>query len=618
MLRKIHRFAVPLGLALALLITSLQPVALGAQEPLPPAGGAPPAVPAQLTADRLADEIDLSIRWLRTAFDPATGTYGALEPTAAVLSALASSPRRYRYHDGPFVGRAVDALLAAQDEDGWFREAGADDEAAKITTEVVHQALLSFRGVPSVDRALLRLVDLGFGDELKGPPRSRDANAAAELARALLAERRSDGSFQGAVLETARAVLALSGAHRDMAEAAPRAAAREAQPLPPFSAADQAKLAETQLRGARFLANNPAKPEVPGRFGVGGEVDAGITAMVVGALLTVPAPRPEEVQRHIDTGLAWLRSLQQEDGSIHDGRLANYVTSAAVMALAKNGAEEDVPRLLKARAFLQRLQADGDEGYDESHRYWGGIGYGGDERPDLSNLQMALEALAATGLESEDETFQRALVFLQRTQNRTESNDLVLAEDGTTVRSGNDGGAAYAPGESKAGFLELPDGTKVPRSYGSMTYALLRGYLFAGLPKTDARVQAAWKWLTDNYTLDVNPGFDTGRDATAAYQGLFYYFASMAKALDAFGEEVIVDGGGVPHPWRSELAGRMAAMQRPDGSWINLNSPRWWEGNPVLATAYALVVLDAASPRAVAPAKVDADTAAPAGGDTNG
>ncbi len=566
------------------------------QEPLPETARPPAA--ESLDAARLSQEIDLSIRWLRAAWNAETSQYGDLAAQTAALSALVHSPRRYRYQDGPFVGRAVDHLLSRVGPDGLWRTAGTDDAAARAATHEVREVLLALRGVPAVDRALVNLDELGFEGPARGLPRSNDPASARALALALLAERRGDGSFGGNVLDTARAVLALSGAQRDLAAAEPKSATRQARPLPAFAPADAARAEQALARGAAFLVLSPAKPEVPGRFGVGGDADAGITAMVISALQTLPAPRPANIQDQIDAGLKWLRELQKPDGSIHDGRLANYVTSASVMALIRAGDPLDTPRLVAARDFLRRLQADGDEGYDEAHRYYGGVGYGGDERPDLSNLQLALEALAATGLESEDETFQRALVFLQRTQNRTESNDLVVVEDGFEIRSGNDGGAGYAPGESKAGFLELPDGSKVPRSYGSMTYALLRGYLFAGLTKEDPRVQAAWNWLRDNYTLDVNPGFETGRDATAAYQGLFYYFYSMAKALDTYGEEVIVDPAGTPHPWRAQLTGRIAAMQRPDGSWINDNSPRWWEGNPVLASAYAMLVLDTARPHA--------------------
>ena len=67
--------------------------------------------------------------------------------------------------------------------------------------------------------------------------------------------------------------------------------------------------------------------------------------------------------------------------------------------------------------------------------------------------------------------------------------------------------------------------------------------------------------------------------------------------LDLFGEEAIVDGAGRSHAWRGELAGRIAAMQRQDGSWINENSSKWFEANPVLATSYAMLTLGTALPK---------------------
>jgi squalene-hopene/tetraprenyl-beta-curcumene cyclase len=140
---------------------------------------------------------------------------------------------------------------------------------------------------------------------------------------------------------------------------------------------------------------------------------------------------------------------------------------------------------------------------------------------------------------------------------------------------------------------------KVPRSYGSMTYALLKCFVFAGLPKEDPRLAAAIKWCSANYTLDINPGFDANGNPAAPYQGLFYYLHTMAQALGALGLDQITDSAGVAHAWRPELCGRMVSMQsKIDGSWINHNSPRWYEGNPLLGTAYALLTLDAAMPPA--------------------
>ncbi|MCZ6597780.1 MAG: terpene cyclase/mutase family protein, partial [Planctomycetota bacterium] len=365
------------------------------------------------------------------------------------------------------------------------------------------------------------------------------------------------------------------------------------QPLPTFSTGDRKKALKSLERGATFLLT---AVDEEGRFGFAGNPDPGITAMAVGALLAVPEPRPEEVRKAIDGGLDWLVSLQLRDGSIHMGQLANYVTSASILALTAAGREGDEEVVARARRFLQALQADEAEGYGLHDRFYGGVGYGGDERPDLSNLQMALDALHAAKVPSDDPTFQKALTFLQRCQNRSESNSGVLTQGNVTIRAGDDGGAGYAPGESKAGYVELPDGTKVPRSYGSMTYALLKGFLLAGLEKDDARVEAAWKWLCANYTLDINPGFDTSSDPRAPYQGLYYYFYTMAKALDLYGDEVVVDTAGMEHPWRIDLVGRITSLQRQDGSWINANAQRWYEGNPVLATAYAMLTLGNALP----------------------
>jgi len=194
-------------------------------------------------------------------------------------------------------------------------------------------------------------------------------------------------------------------------------------------------------------------------------------------------------------------------------------------------------------------------------------------------------------LSKDHEAFQRALKFLERCQNRSEANDVKIPDGSKVIQSGDDGGSAYAPGQSFAGFVELEGGKKVPRSYGSMTYALLKGYAFAGLPKDDPRMKAAFGWVSKNYTLDVNPGFEALADPAAAYQGLYYYFHTMAKALDLYGDDTITDAQGKAHSWRKDLAGRLVGLQSKNGSWVNENSERWYEGNPQLATSYALMAL---------------------------
>jgi squalene-hopene/tetraprenyl-beta-curcumene cyclase len=140
-------------------------------------------------------------------------------------------------------------------------------------------------------------------------------------------------------------------------------------------------------------------------------------------------------------------------------------------------------------------------------------------------------------------------------------------------------------------MITTPDGRKVPRSYGSMTYAGLKSMIYAGLSKDDPRVRAAMDWITHHWTLEENPAM---RDASAdqAQHGLYYYFYVFAHALDAYDQPVITDAQGKQHDWREELLDKVASLQRPDGSWIG--EKRWMEDNPVLTTAYTVLALEEA------------------------
>ena len=74
------------------------------------------------------------------------------------------------------------------------------------------------------------------------------------------------------------------------------------------------------------------------------------------------------------------------------------------------------------------------------------------------------------------------------------------------------------------------------RSYGSMTYAGLKSMIYAGVGPDDPRVKAAVEVDPQHYDLAANPGMG---DA-----GLYYYYHTFAKALDAIGEDQFVDEQG--------------------------------------------------------------------------
>jgi squalene-hopene/tetraprenyl-beta-curcumene cyclase len=116
-----------------------------------------------------------------------------------------------------------------------------------------------------------------------------------------------------------------------------------------------------------------------------------------------------------------------------------------------------------------------------------------------------------------------------------------------------------------------------------MSYSGLKSFLYAGVSKEDPRVKAAVTWIRNHYTLEENPGMGKA--------GLFYYYHTFAKAMDALGEEPFVDAKGNKHDWRMELFQTLQKQQLENGSWRNLGERTFQEDNPDLATAFALLSL---------------------------
>ena len=307
----------------------------------------------------------------------------------------------------------------------------------------------------------------------------------------------------------------------------------------------------------------------------------GITALAVYSIATSRQASEPDAKAVIERAVKYIVAQQREDGSINSDvrMLAIYRTSLSIMALNAVDAEKHKEVIGRAQDYLKSSQfSESLGGYTPKDWEYGGWRYAkeGDEAdPDLSNVQFVISALKESGLSKDDPAFRRAILFLQRCQNRSESSDM--------ASTGDDGGGIYAPKESKAGVVELADGTKVYKSYGSMTYALLKSYIFCGLPADDPRVQAAYKWIIENYTVDENPGL--------GQMGLFYYFLGMARALTAYGAETIETPDGRKHDWRAELSTKIINLQKADGSWTNPQD-RWRESDPTLVCGYAITVLN--------------------------
>ena len=326
-----------------------------------------------------------------------------------------------------------------------------------------------------------------------------------------------------------------------------------------------------------------------------------ITGLVVNGLIMERAIDANDPA--VRRGVEFMLRYRQPDGGIYDRILPSYNTAICLSALSRVNRPEAAAAVEPAIAFLRSLQWSDEalEGSDEvrrvgkDHPFFGGVGYGRNGRPDNSNLGVYTQAMYDAGLSCDDPAFQRALTFLQRTQMDERVNDMPYA------KGSRQGGFIYATaeneqtlgqGQSMAGTIEetLSDGTRASRlrAYGSMTYNGFKSMIYANLSRDDQRVRLAYDWLRRNYTVRENPGLGT--------DGMYYYFLTMTRALDAWGPPTIEVLGSSPdsrpetRDWQNDLIARLAELQNEDGSFKSVDD-RWMENNPVLITAYALLAV---------------------------
>jgi squalene-hopene/tetraprenyl-beta-curcumene cyclase len=312
----------------------------------------------------------------------------------------------------------------------------------------------------------------------------------------------------------------------------------------------------------------------------------GVTGVVVTGLIRCGV-KPEEAP--VAKAVSFIESLVNKKsghiaGDDAKATLINYTTSINIMALnAANKSDKYKTVINNAVKYLKDYQWDEARGKTPDSDYYGGAGYAGDKsRPDLSNTAFFLEALKEAGVPKDDPAFKKALVFVSRCQNfASEFNTAPWA------KKNNDGSFIYSGANGGENRRTDGDGVKTDMGgYGSMTYAGIKSMIYCGVSKDDPRIKKALEWIANNYTLDSNPGMPEAN----SQRGLYYYYHTFAKCMDALGIDEFTDAKGVKHNWRADLTAALVKRQNPDGSWTN-KTDRWMEGDPNLVTGYALMAL---------------------------
>ncbi len=310
-----------------------------------------------------------------------------------------------------------------------------------------------------------------------------------------------------------------------------------------------------------------------------------LTGLALWALTLDPAGRNQQA---ISNAVRFILACVQTNGGIYreikgprGGGLGNYNTALCLVALHAVNRPDLTPTLLGARRYLALSQHlgkdiyDGGFGYDQTH-----------ERPyaDLNNSVYALEAMRLTEKIEEkrpasekkaDLDWKAAQGFVSRCQNQTPE----LADEY--------GGFYYRPDESRAGIATNKKGQAIFKAQGGSTYSALLALRYAHIGSDDERVKLAVRWSQQHWNLDQNTGTEK--------EGLYSYYHFLAKALVVYGDALVAHGETTRMTGRQALIEKLLALQKIDpatghGYWVNENG-RYWESDPVLTTAYALVAL---------------------------
>ena len=588
-------------LAVLLATLALLPAALLAQDPKAAAQAAPPR---PFDPRQFANPLIHVMR----ADQQKDGSYGgSARTTGLALVGFAKSSRQYREADGPFISDAVQYLLKSQQKDGSIAAANDKDPVAStLAAALAFDALDAKKYAETVKQAVAFAAQKTNKTAPAAPPGGRSSRSSRRPPRRPPSFADGRGRGEGALPSRPRRERWVWRFREEREPARPdpktgRPDPRPSQtqeaplkPLPNYDPTAKTDIDAVMRKGIEFLMK---------RQGPGGEYGSpvtkdqwlGVTALTAQALWAWPGAMPKDLLAAAKKATDKVAGAARADGSIHGSGLENYTTSASVGALVASKDPNYRAVIEKARKFLEGIQADEAEGISKDHWSYGGFGYGDEERPDMSNTHIRPRCAGGRGRETQRSGApEGARVPDPMPKQQREQSHRSLARRSAGGR-GERRRRHLLPGNSKAGNEKTADGKEIARSYGSMSYALLKGFVFAGLAKDDPRLKAVMDWCKKNYTLDRVPGYEEMAKVSprVPYQGLYYYYMTMANALAALGVDTIETPDGKKHDWRAELAARLASLQKPDGSWSNDNSPRWYEGDELIATDYAILTLKA-------------------------
>ena len=253
------------------------------------------------------------------------------------------------------------------------------------------------------------------------------------------------------------------------------------------------------------------------------------------------------------------------------------------------------------QGFLKASQLTEKTGFSSYMPAYGGWGFDEPQEPgvpghmDLAHTRRAIQALAVTNqfLQRDTEFLvsiaDHAQHFLRVVQKHSAA---VAPQPNTNILSCAsapappfDGGFYFSPvvlTANKGREETTNNGATFYRSYSTATCDGILALLAAGVHKDDQRVTAALAWLGKHTDLDYPQGVPTDHPEPWGAAIRYYHYAVRAEVYRALN---------FPAADRAALAATVAKLQRPDGSFVNTESPLMKEDDPILTTALAVIAL---------------------------
>ena len=324
-----------------------------------------------------------------------------------------------------------------------------------------------------------------------------------------------------------------------------------------------------------------------------------------------PAVPLERVDRAIVRGMKRLVALQAENGSFAPEERQEVcrvaLTSMALWALGEPEASGiDAVRARKAAEFLIAKQLETGGIYEQSNGlpvYTSGVAARAlrtlgnvDGWPELGAARSRVELFVYRSAAPESFVDADTKASAGPSRARVEAKRLLgedKARDASERRALEFLARCDIDLSRSPARLRQPQEQRAAFEIGAFDYEDLLPMVYLELTPEQQIVLRARKALERRYTPERNP------DLTARYgeqgflegkQGKFYYWLNVARTMTTLGEAVIVTLDGVRHDWASEIAAQILAAQRGDGAWVNPEA-RWWEGEPGITTAYAVLAL---------------------------